>query len=275
MFKSKSPPPPPPKEKTPNFRSEITGVERKVVKNADGTETIVETALPLSPEEQALQNQWKELEQTNLAKMEELSAFADASQIPQLQERLQSFRQTQVENLERSAEFLAETNEEALARRGLANSTASTEQRAQREAIIGQEFANIDAKEQAFAESLRNQEMARAQNMFNIGNVGRTNIENRQLQGAQMATSSALGQQQANLQASQAFYNNQLQNFQMKQAEDQRVFGNIMGVASLATFGATGGFSALGGAGAGLGSVMGSADGGAAVANQAKGILFG
>jgi len=248
--KSPSTPPPPPPVETPDFISEISGVRRRVVKDASGRETIIEERLPLTPEEQAAADKLTELQESNLARIEELSGFTSALDIPEFQDTIEAFRSQQLRSFEDTAELVTTTQEEALARRGLSESSAGIGVRTAREAEFRQELRGIDESTRLAAEGLRQEGISRAQNLFGIATGREDVLYSRFAESLGRGQSGALAQQQIMGQQQQQQWQNQLAIAQMKQKAalgTAKLVGTLAGAAIGGPIGASIGGSLFGG----------------------------
>lgn len=230
---SASVPSPPEAEKTPNFESVISGVRRRVVQGPDGRETIIEERLPLSPEEQLLENKLKQIRDENLKRIEQLSGVASAMDIPEFQETINAFRNTQLRGLETSQRAVSQAQEEVLAQRGIESGTSSTELRDVRERAFVEQRQNLEDQTRLLAEDLRGQAISRAQNLFGLA-TGRQDVQFAQLANTlARGQSGAIGQQQATNTANQQAFQNQLQVAQLQNQNKQAGLSNLTGLASL------------------------------------------
>jgi predicted amino acid-binding ACT domain protein len=213
---------------------EIAGVEQVKVRGADGKERIVRRRLPLSPEEQQAQAQIENIFQTNLGIMEELSSFALAVDIPEFKESLDALRTEQQRTRDIAFREVSRATEEDLARRGLADSTAATQQRAAREVAQREKVAQDERAVSLLAEDLRAQQFGRAQQLAGFA-AGRSDVAAAQaLQALSSGSQASLGQQQLTGQFQQQSFANQLA---ASQAQQQAGLGALSSLTSLASLG--------------------------------------
>ena len=227
--KSSKVPAPPPVAEPLDIVDKISGFEQVKVVGADGKAKFIRRALPLSPEQEALKRQYEDIVQEQLNIINDLSSPELASQIPEFQPALQAFRQQQELNLEKAIKVRTKSEEEALARRGIENSTSAVEQRLARGRDVQASQQAIDQQNILFGEQLRNQAIGRSQNLLNIAS-GRQDTGF--AQGLQ-----SLGQLQATQQAqlgAQQNYNKMLFKSQMLQAQNNQA-GKTATLNALAT----------------------------------------
>ncbi|MFN7834842.1 MAG: hypothetical protein ACK5NY_03490 [Burkholderiaceae bacterium] len=227
---------------------EINGVRETVVTRPDGTKELRRTAMPLSPEQQALKEQFDRIVNTQLTSIETLSRPELAASIPEFQPALKAFREQVTAGLDRSQAQTARISEEQLARRGLSQSTAATELRN----VQANEFAGqrqqAAQQETLLAEDLRNQAIGRSQNLLSIATQRQDQQALRYLQAQQSAASSQLGLLQAQQAANQLQYSAQLNAFQAQQQSRASMFNTLgtLGGVGLAYGLQGGGFGLLG-----------------------------
>lgn len=236
LFRPKTPtlPPPPPKQELMDFIDETSGIEQRVVTRPDGKKEIVRKELPLTPEEQAFRDDIKNRLQNAFDKITAMTNVVSAYDVPEFQDQLKAFERNLKTNVDESFRVATKAQEEALARRGLSDSTAATESR---RAIFRQrQKAEQQVRDRTLlqAEQLRAAEIARQQNLFGLASGQQQQLFNRGLQ------SSAFGQglQTAQL-SSQLAYNQALQQRNLQQANLQMqansigasAFGNLLGAA--------------------------------------------
>lgn len=240
--KTESVPPPQPVQYV-NTRDEVGGTQSNYITNPDGSKTLVTTALPLSPEEQAVKDKYDQIAKDSLDYVTKLSTNYDVSQIPGLQDYLDKQKNLMVTNLDTATADQAQQEENLLARNGQADSTAGVKARAARGYNYGQQRNQIDAQLAATEQNARQQAIGNATNLFSLA-TGRqdANIAN-------MMSSLARGQQfQLADAANQADYNGAVYNANKYNAS-LKSQANSTGLSSLASLAALGayGFDKLGG----------------------------
>lgn len=227
IFKPKvpPPPPPPPEPEVYGFSSEVQGIERIPVKNADGTTTIVEKRL--ETDDQREQREYLEgLASSYLDRIDELTNNYDVDDIDGLRDTLSTFREQNVMGITRGYENRSNIEERSLARYGQSDSTAAENLRSSRGRDLQQEFRNLDVAEQQLEQDIRSNELNNTINAFGLV-TGRQDVAsgqianafNRGQQGSQFMTNAlqqrnfkvydgGLAQQQLQFGANQAMYQN-------------------------------------------------------------------
>ena len=232
----------------PDVIDEIFGVERVVETGPDGRQRVTTRRLPLSPEEQALADTYTRLVSDNLAVIEELSSTALAINNPAFQPAVEAARSEQERIREAAFGEVTAQQEEALAKRGLSESTTGAQTRAIREGQFQQQVRSDENQLVNLAEQLRTGAIGRAQNLFGIGTGQQQQNLNNLFQASGLAGQTQLGLLNADLQAQTANANLIMQGEQIKQQREQAVLNAVaaatLGVASGGLgFGATGGGS--------------------------------
>lgn len=210
--------------------NEAMGVEQKVVTRPDGSKQLVVSKLPLTPEEQRIKDTVQQNLQQSLTGLQQLmgtnySDFMD-------EKIVKDFEQYQSALLDRSFGKATQQQEEALAQRGIAESTSGTEYRA---ALAGQQ---AEQREQAglqtisFAQNLRQNKLAEAAQNVNIANAIQTGQQANTAQGisgAQGAASLGLQSQQLGMQGQMFNINQQAQAKQ----QNMQLIGSLAGAATM------------------------------------------
>lgn len=235
--KVETPPPPQPIQYV-NTRDEVAGTQSNYVTAPDGTKTLVTTRLPLTPEEQAYEDNLKQIASQSLDWINKLSTNYDRSQIPWLDQYLKDYETTQVQGLNKATADQTQQSETALARFGQADSTAGTEDRAQR----GQQYINargqITRDLSSIEQNARQNELGNAQNLYALA-TGRQDAILGQLAGS-------LGRSQQFQLAdgsNQMAYNTQIYNANAQNAA-LKAQSNSSALTNLATLGALGVYAA-------------------------------
>jgi hypothetical protein len=248
-----------------NFETQIdtvagTKVER--VKQPDGTYALVQSTLPMSPEDQAMQDAWTRIAQSSLDYIDKLANSYDRADIPWLDEYLTSYETGQRDVINRAGLARTTAEEKALARFGQADSTAAAQARSQRysdtvdqEVQLGRELVGIE-------QDARAQAMSQQAGLYDIATGGLNNQKSIQLGSLSNLVNSGLTQQQ-----NRQGYNNTVAatvgaNNQAKAAANQSFMNNLTGVASLVAAPFTGGASLY------AGGLLSSITGGSASAKD-------
>lgn len=166
LFRQDAPPAPPPPPVT-LVRDEVNNVEQVPVKNADGTTTFVTRRIPLSAAEQAERDELDRIANESLSEITRLSsgAFTPDAQAQRTINALQAARQ---DTLDDTFSERARQEENRLARRGLADSSAGDDVRRQRRLDRQDANLNLTREQEALVADLRNDEIGRQQNLFNL-----------------------------------------------------------------------------------------------------------
>ncbi len=190
LFKSSKPAPTPPSP--PNtIRDEVNGVEQVPVKNADGTITYITRALPLTAEQQAQKEQLDAILAESLGEIQRLSA-SDYAPDDATKAILDRWTAAQNDLLKTQVNTRSQSEEEALARRGMSDSTAAQDVRRQR--LLDQQKAeqNIGLMADEMGQQVRNDKLSLQQNLYNLASTQKDVGAARTAQAAARAQSSAL-----------------------------------------------------------------------------------
>lgn len=205
MNSSDSAPPPPPPAEPIDIIDEVLGIQQITVKKPDGTKQLVRRELPLSPEEEALRKQYQDIVTEQVGIIEQLSSPALAINIPEFKPVLDEYRRQRGLEIKRTFEDVTRTQEESLARRGIADSTAATEVRAARDVAQQTALDQADRNTSLVAEQLRSDAIGRAGGLLNLA------FSRQDKQTADMAQGLALANQSQQSILSADVANNQLQ----------------------------------------------------------------
>lgn len=242
----------------------VAGTKVERVKQPDGTYATVRSALPLSAEDQALQDTYKSIAQNSLDYMTKLSTNYDRSQIPWLDQYLKDYEATNLKAINDNALSTANGEEKALARFGQADSTAGAQARSARFGVVSGQKNQLARDMSGIEQDARNQALGQQGSLYSLATGALNQQSATQLGSLANLVSSGLSQQ-GNTQN----YNNSVAatigaNNAAKAASQQAGFNNLVGLASLAAAPFTGGaslavpglFSAAGG-GASAGTSLG------------------
>ena len=232
-----------------DFVDYTSGVEQKTITRADGTRQIVRQELPKTAEEQALQDEIDATIESSFGRIKEMSQYASAMDIPEFQNVIQAYENVLTGNIDDSFRIAGDASEEALARRGLSDSSSAVQQR--RELQQGRVDAERNARDQLViqAENLRNTEIGRQQNLLGLATGQNQQAFNNQLQTSQFGAGLQSGQLNADLSHMSLLQSQRQQNAanQMQaSAMGAQTFGDLLGAAA-------GGYGSFLGAKAGKG----------------------
>lgn len=223
----------------------VAGTKVERIKQPDGTYALVQSALPMSVEDQALSDAWSRIAANSLAYMDKLANSYDRADIPWLDEYLTTYETGQRQLLDRAGVARSTAEEKALARYGQADSTAAAQARSQRysdsvdqEIQLGRELVGIE-------QDARTQAMSQQAGLYDLATGGMNNTKQIQLGSLSNLVNSGLSQQQ-----SKQNYNNTVSatigaNNQAKAAASQAGMGNLASIAALAAAPFTGGASLM------------------------------
>lgn len=245
----------------------VAGTKVERVKQPDGTYALVQSALPPSAEDQALNDAWARIAQSSLDYMDKLANSYDRADIPWLDEYLTSYEDGQREVIDRAGLARTTAEEKALARFGQADSTAAAQARAQRGSDLVDQNVQLGRELVGIEQDARAQAMSQQAGLYDLATGSINNQKQIQMGSLANLVNSGMSQQQA-----RQGYNNTVAatigaNNQAKAAANQAFMGNLTGLASLAAAPFTGGVSLF--AGGALSSMTGGS--GAAKAGTAAG----
>lgn len=242
IFKTSTPAPTPPAPPS-TIRDEVNGVEQVPVTNADGSITYITRALPLTADQQAQKDQLNAIMADSLAEIQKLSA-ADYAPDAATQKVLDQWQSTQTDLLNQQFTSRSQNEEEALAQRGLGDSTAAQSVRRQRTLDQQTSEQNLSQQKDEMASEVRDQQLSLQQSLFNMASTQTDAQAALTAQAATKAQSSVLAlnaQRQASL---LDYYNN----------SGSSAFGNSFSNA----LGGALGKSVGGDTGSGIGGMLGS-----------------
>lgn len=253
-----APAPPPPVDYV-NTRDEVGGTQSNYVTNPDGTKTLVTTALPLTPEQQAYKDQLNDIATQSLDWINKLSTNfnIDDPSLSWLKDEVNNYKTTQIQGADNALADRTNQEEDALARNGQADSSAGIGVRAQRGRDYTNSRAQIDRDASSIVDQAKQQGISNASNLYSLA-TGSLNTQLAQLmQSAQGGQNFQLADGQLQQNRNLAIYNGALTQQQLAQQTQANNFGNLASLASLATlaagpmgFGVIGTKAALAGAAA-------------------------
>lgn len=165
-MKSPKAPAPPPVQDPIDVIDNINKTVTKTVVGADGKKQTVIERLPLTPEEQAWEDKLKQITETNLSRIEQLSQVAMAADIPEFADTVNRLRSEQTRIRDTSFSEAARQQERALARSGLQDSTAAVKARRLAEQAQTEAVATDEANLNLLAEDLRNAAIDRSKELL-------------------------------------------------------------------------------------------------------------
>ncbi len=246
LFRPKIPAPPPPPPPT-LVRDEINNVEQVPVNNPDGTITYVTRKIPLSAEAQAEKDELKSIMSESLAEIQKLSSD-DYINDESTKNILNAWETERIKILDESFENRARQEEDILAQRGLADSTASQNIRRRRRLDRQESTAQLKRERNLLSSDIRSPRIGLQQNLYGIAASQSDAGIARQQQSALNSQSQFLAANQARQMSLMDYYRQQ----NARRAQPS-IFGGIVGTAAGAAFnGFTGGFGKAAGVGLGL-----------------------
>lgn len=166
VFKQDEPkrqPAPPPV----TYVNKVSGYEQVPVKNEDGSITYVTRELPLSEKEQLKKDELDKIASDALAEIEKLSS-ADYVASASTQQLLDDWQATQKSALDDSFTDRKELEEDRLAKRGLADSTAGETVRRQAKQDEYDANKEVERERSSIASAIRQTELNNQQNLYNL-----------------------------------------------------------------------------------------------------------
>jgi len=233
----------------------VAGTKVERVKQPDGTYALVQSTLPASAEDQAMQDAWTRIAQSSLDYIDKLANSYNREDIPWLDEYLNSYEAGQREIIDRAGLARSTGEEKALARFGQADSTAAAQARSQRYSDAVDQDVQLGRDLVGIERDARSQAMSQQAGLYDLATGGLNANKQMQLGSLSNLVNTGISQQQA-----QQGYNNTVSatigaNNQAKAAGNQAFMSNLAGVASIAAAPFTGGASLF--AGGGLSSLVG------------------
>lgn len=224
-----TPPAPPPSPST--YRDEIGGTEQVPVLNDDGTYTYVTKRIPLTAEQQAEEDEYKNIMQNALTEITRLSSV-DYSASAETQEILNAWQDKQINFVNDNYEERAEVEDKILAKRGLSSSSAGEAAVRRRLSDKQESLSEVEREKTLIGSEIRNEKLALQQNLYNISS-NRNDIE-----GARALNSAANGIgvvssiNASNRASISDYYNRQLSDYNSRiQNTSPGMFGQVLGSA--------------------------------------------
>lgn len=166
LFQPKQPAPPPPAPPT-TVRDEVNGVEQVPVTNPDGSVTYVTRQLPLTAAQQAERDEIDRIVRESLSEISRLSK-ADYAADAETTRVLSQWEERQKSLLAKQTTERTQAEEEALAQRGLSDSTAAQALRRQRSLDVQEAERTVGVQRDELANQIRGEKLALQQNLFNV-----------------------------------------------------------------------------------------------------------
>ncbi len=161
--KPSAPPTPPPSR----YRDEVAGVEQVPVKNPDGSITYITRQIPLTEEQQKEKEQYDKIMSEALSEIEKLSSsdyeFDEATKA-----QLKAYKEEQLSQLSSIQGQRERSEEEALAARGLSQSSIADSLRRQRNLDESNIKRSIDRETEMIGQDLRSQQLNYQQNLYSL-----------------------------------------------------------------------------------------------------------
>lgn len=226
---------PPERQELLDFVDYTTGIEQKTITRPDGTRQLVRTELPKTAEEQALQDQIDQAVTNSFTRIQEMSQYKSARDVPEFQDHIKAYENVLTGNIDESFRLAGEASEEALARRGLTDSSSAVQER--RDLNQARVDTEINARDQVTlqAENLRNQEIGRQQNLLGLATGQNQQSFNNQLQSSNFGAGLQSGQLQADLSHTSLLQSQRQQNAANQvqaSAVGAQTFGSLLGAAA-------------------------------------------
>lgn len=191
------------------YIDEINGIEQVPVTNPDGSITYITRRLPLTAEDQVKKNQLDKMASDALAELELLTSpdyvYSDSTQ-----QVLNDWQAGQLDTLDESFDNRRQKEADSLAKRGLSDSTAANTLNRQTKQDEYDAKKNIERQKSAIGESIRSNEIANQQSLYNLAQ-NQINYDQAKLQQSANSTLSATNAINAtNLASLNDYYANQV-----------------------------------------------------------------
>lgn len=210
------------------MRDEIGGVEQVPVKNPDGTTTYITRRLPLTPEQQAKQNEFESIRNNALAEIKKLTSgtFQEDDEVRNV---LSDWEAQQKELLNDSQNARALKEEQDLTRRGLGNSTVSQGLRRQRDLDQQNALQQISRERRVLSDSVRAQKLELQNNLFQVADQGQSLDTAHALQAGVASQGLATAINASNNASLRDYYARQVT---AAQSKGPGLFSNVLGAAA-------------------------------------------
>jgi hypothetical protein len=149
------------------------------VKNADGSYTITQERLPLSPEEQAYEAALTKVRDDSLGWIQKISADPNY-QSDYVKNYLKDYEETGLQGIDKAYKARTQFEETNLARYGIDDSTAATEARAQRGNDMSADIQQLGRDQSTIAMQARDEELGKAYTAYGLA-TGRQDAQLAQL----------------------------------------------------------------------------------------------
>jgi hypothetical protein len=228
----------------------VNGVEQVPVTNADGSMTYVTRQLALTPAQQTERDEVDRIVRESLSEISRLSR-ADYAADDATTRVLSQWEERQKSLLSKQSSTRTQAEEEALAQRGLSDSTAAFAVRRQRN-LDGQEAErNLTAQRDELANQIRGEKLTLQQNLYNVATSQKNLASARTARAATASLSDAVALNAQRQSSILDYYNAQ------NSASRSSVFGDSLSRSAGQTIGGTIG-GGIGSAGGPVGTVAGS-----------------
>ncbi len=249
LFKPKQPAPPPPAPPV-LVRDEVNGVEQVPITDANGATTYVTRPIALTPQQQAERDEINRIVSDSLTEINRLSR-TDYAPDTTTQKVLDDWQARQEQLLAEGNQRRSQQEEERLAQRGLADSTAAQGVRRQRALDEQDSRSTVGLARTELANQIRGERLALQQNLFNTASGLKDASQARTARAATAGLGDAVAlnaQRQASL----------LDYYNSANRSNGSVFADALGRSAGNTVGRTVGGAIGGPLGSGVGSLLGS-----------------
>lgn len=228
--------PPPQQAEFVNQIDEINRIKTEKVKQADGSEAIVTTRLPLTPEEQAYEDELKAIEAESLDWINKLTNDPTASSLPWVKDYIDNYKATAMAGIDEGMAARTKQEERMLARSGMEDSTAAANARSARGADYSGQIAQLGRDAVGIQQDARTQALNNYGSLYSLAS-GKTSGIISQLQNAigQQSSAGLQGQQ-----IKQGYFNSvantAANNSALQTQAAQGGFANMASLAQLALY---------------------------------------
>ena len=233
LFSKPKVPTPPPS----TVRDEIGGVEQVPIQNADGTYTYITRRLPLTAEQQAKKAEFESIRASALAEIKKLTAgnYQDDDGVKAV---LNDWEQQQKELLTTSQKDRQLKEEQELARRGLANSSAGQGMRRQRELDQQNSLQQLSRERRLMSDSVRAQKLELQNNLFQVADQEQNLDSTRAMQAGVSSQGLATAINESNNASLRDYYSRQVT---AAQSRGPSLFSSVLGTVAAPITGSIGG----------------------------------
>lgn len=212
---------------------EVNKVKTEKVKQPDGSYAIVTSRMPLTAEEQALQDKYKAIETDSLAWIDKLSTDFNRADIPWLDQYLTDYETSARIGLEQGVATRTNQEERALARYGVEDSTSAAQTRSMRGADFRAANEQVSRDMSTIEQQARDSELGKQVNLYSLATGQQATQLNNLMTSSAQQNANALGQQQIK----QGYYNSvanvNATNAKNTQDANQAFYQNLIGLAKV------------------------------------------